>query len=245
MRRSMVAGVALALGMGYSVAQAEVVTFDFLLDGGSISAADKVFSGFVVDNVVAAGAGVALPNYTLIDVLSLDDGGFEPGPGLRFEFNDQLTVAGVTDPNPDGLELLEFIDLTFSFSVTSLGSPIKDNSLLLDAELEDPQLDVAAFVLEQVFATDGQQIASKTAERSFLDLGGPPIEVDDPTDFAVFDPQQSIRVSKNIFVGASVDDEVADVIAVEQRFSQVPIPATAMLLGLGLVGLFVVRRRRP
>jgi hypothetical protein len=229
---------------GFAPAQAAFI-FQDLVNGQSIVAGDKQFSDFVVDFVDAVGTGVSAPDYNQITVEALSDGGLDPGPGLQFIFNDQLSVAGVTEQGGDPLtEELEYIDLTWSFTVTSLDPSllIKDNLLVLAAELSNPTLDTSVFVLETVFTADGATfLVDKEAQLSFLAPG--PI-VSDLTDQAAFQPLRSVRVTKNVFVSASVDGEVANAISVTQRFSQqVPVPASGLLLMLGMVGLAVTRRR--
>jgi hypothetical protein len=54
----------------------------------------------------------------------------------------------------------------------------------------------------------------------------------------------SILVTSNILVSALGNGEAVTVNTIEQRFSQtVPVPATALLLALGLTGVSVTRRR--
>lgn len=215
--------------------------FQDLLDGDTIIAGDKLFSDFRIE-FLSLGGPVTAPDYSQIMVEALTDGGLEPGPGLRFDFNDQMRVAGVTDVS-SGLELLEFIDLTWSFDVTVLDPRlrIKDNLLVLAAALTDPVLDAGVFVREDVYGPNGDPVALKTAELSFLEPG--PL-VSDLIDSANFGPFSTISVTKNLFVGASLTGEVANAISVTQRFSQtVPVPASGLLLMLGLAGLAVTRRK--
>lgn len=228
----------LVLLAGAAPLQAAFVSFQELLDGATLTVGNLQFSEFTVD-FLGLGGPVDAPDYEQIDVVPLTADGLSAGHGLRFDFNEQLSVAGVTEGGP--LELLEFIDLTWSFTVTTLiqKNQIDSNLLLLDAQLTNPTLDAGVFILEQVFSLTDELLATKTAEVSFLE---PDEFVDDPIDSAVFLPQSAVRVTKNIFVGASVDGEVADVISVTQRFGQVPVPATSLLLALGLAGISLVRR---
>lgn len=226
---------------GVAPVQAAYV-FQDLLNGQTITVGDKLFSGFTVDSLLFDGAGVTAPNYSLINVEALSDGGLEPGPGLRFDFNNQLTVAGVTEQTPPDVELWEYIDLAWSFTVTVLDPKllIKDNLLVLDASIQNPSLDLGVFVREDVLTPSGVPVALKTAELSWL-LGN---EVNDPSDSAAFGPYPSVRVTKNILVWASVNGETASAISVTQRFSQqVPVPASGLLLMLGLAGLALTRRK--
>jgi len=63
-------------------------------------------------------------------------------------------------------------------------------------------------------------------------------------DWRSFEPtQESLRVTKEI-VGNATGDRFVEVSVIDQSFSQVPEPGTALLLGIGLSGLAFAGRQR-
>jgi hypothetical protein len=145
-------------------------------------------------------------------------------PGLLFQDLNQTTVVGDN-----------FLDYTFGFSVEVLDPNlrIKDVSyLLLDGILQGEGALIGS--VEDVYADNMDLLAS-------LFIDAPLINFEDSADFA---PQQIIHVEKNILVAGLFPDDVSGLWLYEQRFSQVPEPATLVLFGTGLLGLVIFRRMR-
>lgn len=223
-------------------AQATLLTG--LLNGGSITAGDKLFDDWQV--LFTENSEFRDINTDNIDVSALNDGGLEPGSGLQFNIlNDEFKLDG------DGF--FAFIDFMFGFRVTVLdpGLRIKDNSLsLTGAALGDTSSITSVFIEERIY-TNGTQadlLGVKDVEFSSVsDLQGNINQITKTFDSVSFAPRDSIYVTKNILIEADLVGEFAKLNSFEQRFSQttiVPEPHAIMLWGTGLLLLLVRRRQR-
>lgn len=196
-----------------------------LFDGADMTVGDKLFSDWTLINFTDT-ANFFNTDYNLIEVNPLAD---QPlNPGLEFVSTGILTVSDT-----------DFMDLYFSFTVTSMGALIKDNSLeITDYDFGAGNWGGLIYIEEEVYDSAGNPLASKRAEIDNL-LG-----IVDPYDWAEFAPQQSIYVEKNILLSGDWLGDTVSLNSFNQRFSQVPEPATILLVSTGLLGIGALRKRR-
>jgi len=217
----------------------QATTLTDLFGGESITAGDKTFDQWTLDFYDSSDFSEI--DYSAINVTALDDGAMDPGPGLSFDLGQEMQVTG------DGI--YAYKDLTFSFRVTPTSPNRIDGASLggYDAfyGYSDNAGDAGSYVLESIGTFAGaDDLAVMDAEFSHLDGIG----VSDLSDMASFAPQDSIYVTKNILVWASLETDSAGLTSFDQRFSQSPIPEpTTFVLfgtGLGMIGLLVRRRKK-
>jgi len=230
--------VALAL---VAAGTARAVSLTDLFSGQSIIAGDKLFDQWEL--IFQDKSDFTTVNTDNIDVTALNDGGLDPGPGLRFDIlNNELDVTGD--------DLYAYVDFQFGFHVSVLDPTlkIKDNSLGdLNAFLgyvPDGLNDNGSYILENVGTAPGlDDLGIKDVQFSVLD----DVTASDLIDSAAFAPQSELWVTKNILVWATDATDQAGLSGFTQRFSQtatvIPEPSTWLLMGLGLAGLWGMGRR--
>jgi len=208
-------------------------TLTELFSGGKITVDDKQFKGWGLEKLdTSAGA---VPNLSLITVegisSALDPNPLNPGPGLRFHGNGQLSVSGV-----------QYLDLRLDFrvAVTNPSYKLKDAS---------------AAISSSTLTGSGRAQFNEflTIAGGATGLGQMRIDVDNkfawqfppaPIDKINFSPQTEAYVEKNFLLEGEAPGDTATLDQVDQRYSQMPEPAELLMLGCGSAFLFLLSRRR-
>lgn len=203
-----------------------------LFQGQTITADDKLFRDWTLVDVQTTNGGVA--NFAQVDVTPLVDDPLNPG----VKFNAPVGALGT----PFAHQGPASVTAVFSFNVqTTNGLPlIKDNSLLLNGWIFDANVDASIQVSEEIFDASGNKLGDK---RTIARPSDPPGS--SKLDVANFSPQSFVHVVKRIDIQGPGSNDGAFLTMFEQRFSQVPEPAT-LLLGvlLALAGVTLAARRR-
>jgi hypothetical protein len=208
-------------------------TLTELFAGASITVDDKKFKGWGLEKLDAS-AG-AIPNLGLITVEGLssllDPDPLNPGPGLRFHGNGQLSVTGV-----------QYLDLRLDFrvAVTNPSYKLKDAS----AAIPSATLTGSGRARVNEFLT----IAGGS-----LGLGQMRIDLDNkfawqfpppPTDQIKFPPLSEAYVEKNFFLEGQAPGDSASIHQLDQHYSQMPEPGELLMLGCGSAFLVLLSRPR-
>ncbi len=199
-------------------------TLEELAGGGDIVIDDKRFGNWSVIDTST------LPVDTgAIQVLALDD---QPlNPGLQYNTSDGFSVTG-----------LDLIDLFIEFSVSTIDGTarIKDNSLEIgDFAFGSGNFGGFITIFEDVRDASGSLIGDKLVMADNL-----PPPLFDLFDSATFSPQATIDVETWILAGGDDPNDSVSLTSFTQRFSQIPEPATLLLVGVGLAGFGIARKKR-
>lgn len=212
---------------------ATACTMDELFGGGSIQVGRLLFDSWSLINA-DRNPGFP-PDPAQMTVGGLEDGGDNPGPGLRYDFADQLLLAS------GGLQLMT---LKFAFQVSDVFS----QSILKDHTVEmvdfinagnpgkvEGQLNVRDEVKTLLLAPLGTALVESVIS------DGAGVNVLTNPDSIVFAPQTALAVTTTIN-GTTQDQLQLEVL--EQRFSLlIPEAGTGAMAGFGVALVLMAARR--
>jgi hypothetical protein len=200
----------------------EEINLATVIDNGlAVQIGDKVFGGFSWDNYGRLDLDMAASNVDVRALLNPNDIGF------RLEFTLPLTAGD-----------MDFKDIAFEYTaaVTNSSNLISDIHLSITGATSG---DAIANVSENA-TTGGFGVGLVGTVAATLP--GPPTNSVTILDY----PVAKLWVQKDIIVAGAGDftDDNASIWTIEQTFSQIPEPSTVLLVGLGLLGVAAVNRKR-
>lgn len=192
----------------------ETINLAYVITNGlSVQIGDKVFGEFDFNNNNAP--DVAASNVDVRALLNLNDVGF------RLEFQQPLTATG-----------FESQDLVFEY--TAAVAPGYDN-LISDIHLSIAGDADGGFA---PVAEDAFNLGFGAGNVGHVDVFFPDVT---ETWTNIVPPQPKLWIEKDVYViGAGGSCTITNI---EQTFSQIPEPSTALLVGLGLLGAVALKRK--
>jgi hypothetical protein len=204
-----------------------------LLAGGSIRVDDKLFDNWRDYAAQFTGDGFPVDADT-IRVLPIGEG-TRDGIGIRYQ-SAFFFILGANETSSQ--------DTTWTYDVSNIfgNATIVDNVMRIEAGSADvgDGLLAAIQIAETVVDVNNDPLADKLV--FIVDPGADQIEVQ-----RFFEPVNFLTVTKDIGLVVICDNGdcgAAFISDFEQSFSQIPGPATLVLLGAGLLGLGAAARRK-
>jgi hypothetical protein len=218
-KRAQIALTVLSCWLIFSPAAAHAISLANLFLGDTITADDKLFRDWTLIDTQLVNGGVA--DYAQVNVTPLTDDPLNPGVKFTAPVGTLGTPFAHNGPSS--------VRVVFSFNVqTTNGLPlIKDNSLLLNGWIFDAGPLATIQVSEEVFDVAGNKIGDKVTLARPSDPPG-----SGKLATANFAPQSFVHVVKTINIQGPGSNDGAFLTMFEQRFSQVPEPATLALATL-------------
>jgi hypothetical protein len=169
------------------------------------------------------------PDFSLIVVQGRDDGGLVPGDGIEFMGNGELLVSGQ-----------DRLDMAIGFTVADIHASlgIQGNSLTLSSHSVVGSVNTLVTIGEFVADGNGVGLGQKECDSD-------PI-LSDAIDLSigVIPPgRPQLIIEKDILLQSAAVADSAQLDRFEQRFS-LPEPEGSVLLGAGVVGLWVLNQLR-
>ena len=201
----------------------ETINLTTLIDNGlSVQIGDKVFGDFYWNDTSNSGApDMAASNVNLRALSNLNDIGF------RMEF--QLPLTAGADENKDFL-------FEYTAAITNSSNLISDIHLSVTGDTGGFGF---ASLAETAYA-NGRGAGDVGQLDAFLGALFPPESATSATNLNY--SVTKLWITKDVVVYGY--DDHASISAIEQTFSQIPEPSTALLVGLGLLGVVAVNRQR-
>jgi hypothetical protein len=149
--------------------------------------------------------------------------------------------------------------------LVSVGPVIKDLTLMFSAQVTNSNNLISDLHLDFTGSASGNGIAAvdesvytngfgtgNLANLSLTLTSAGYVPLSGQTNVTFIPPESKIWIDKDVFVSGNPDDlpdgnppsDFASISIIDQTFSQIPEPSTMALLGVGMAGLLIVRRRK-